>query len=463
VHGTLLENEDITMPITGKDEISLRILDSFQMGTKLKDIPSEFPVSIDQTKRLSRYYNFLNKAKENLTVVEVEKLRMIGIKALYLASLFNQKDWEGLTEILSSINESTKRDEFPLLVQALQEKRERIRRFQLETESKLNRLARRELELQQLEESIKETTEKIKQEQKFLEKYPAKVQQFLIKHLGIYNDKLVLARRLDSLWQKSLKKKNILEFADFVYYVKDIDALVENYLKRINRKAPLATEWDYEKEDHRNRNGDYATPFSSEYRLPSGLAVDLRSSLETVEQQMKEIKTEQETIQREIKILRKTSPKSFIEAVEVTNTLSEHELKLHGELQDKALKWLYNKGYVAASEVTLPNGRRADAIGFDENGRIVIVEVKVSAADFRQDEKWQSYLDYCDEFYFLLKPEARKLFYRSQIYKGVGLLEKTKNNVRIQIEHTLKHKPKEREKIQFTIAKALSKKYIYGY
>ena len=111
-----------------------------------------------------------------------------------------------------------------------------------------------------------------------------------------------------------------------------------------------------------------------------------------------------------MKQLRKTSPKSFIEAVEATNTLSAHELKLHGELQDKALKWLFNKGYIVASEVTLPNGKRADVVGYNENGHIIMIEVKVSKGDFRQDEKWTSYLDYCDEFYFLLDKEVRPVY-----------------------------------------------------
>jgi hypothetical protein len=200
-----------------------------------------------------------------------------------------------------------------------------------------------------------------------------------------------------------------------------------------------------------------------EYRLPSGLSIDLRSSLESVGEKIAEVKKERESIQTEMKQLRKTSPQSFIEAVEATNTLSAHELKLHGELQEKALKWLYNKGYVAASEVTLPNGRRTDVIGYNENGHILIVEVKVSAADFSQDEKWQTYLDYSDEFYFLLKSEVIPFYYRRKDYKSVGLLEETKNYVKIREEHLLEHNPKDREKVHFMISKVLSKKYVYGY
>jgi hypothetical protein len=344
----------------------------------------------------------------------------------------------------------------------LQEKRQRISDFQQEIYRKLNHLSQREKELQQIEEKIKETQKRIKEETSYLNKYPENAQIFLINHLGIYKDKLVLAKRLDSLWQKSLKKKGILVYSDweFIWYVKDLDGMVSDYLKRTSRNVPLPTEWNYDKEENRSRNSGYYPPESPGYRLPKGLATDLRSSIEDVEEKMKSIENERKTIQKEMKQLRKTSPKSFIEAVEATITLSAHELKLHGELQDKALKWLYNKGYIAASEVTFPNGKRVDVIGYNENGHIVIIEVKASAADFRQDEKWQTYLEYCDEFYFFPKASARSVYYQNKEFKGIGLLEETKNNLRVLKDHTTVHKAKEREKIQFVIGKMLSKKYV---
>lgn len=51
-------------------------------------------------------------------------------------------------------------------------------------------------------------------------------------------------------------------------------------------------------------------------------------------------------------------------------------------------------------EVGLPNGRRADLMGLDDKGYLVIVEIKVSKADFLGDMKWPEYLDYCDRFYW---------------------------------------------------------------
>lgn len=52
------------------------------------------------------------------------------------------------------------------------------------------------------------------------------------------------------------------------------------------------------------------------------------------------------------------------------------------------------------AEMPLRCGRRADLMGVDPKGRIVIVEIKVSRADLLGDGKWPDYLDYCDRFYW---------------------------------------------------------------
>lgn len=192
----------------------------------------------------------------------IAKFESIGMKVLHLSPLFKSKDWEGLAEILSSIDGNTKRDDFPLLIAALQEKRQRVHDFQLEIEQNLQELKCREKELQKLEYTLKVTQQRINDEVEFLQKYPSVIQTFLLNHLGIYNDKLVLSRRLDSLWQKSLKKKGILRYEpiEYIWYIEDLDDFVTDYLSRINRKTPFATEWDVNKEEKRTKNGYYATP-----------------------------------------------------------------------------------------------------------------------------------------------------------------------------------------------------------
>jgi len=56
------------------------------------------------------------------------------------------------------------------------------------------------------------------------------------------------------------------------------------------------------------------------------------------------------------------------------------------------------------SEMPLRSGRRADLMGVDPRGHVVIVEIKVSRADLLGDTKWPEYLDHCDRFYWGLAP-----------------------------------------------------------
>ncbi|MEE4153175.1 MAG: MmcB family DNA repair protein [Erythrobacter sp.] len=55
-------------------------------------------------------------------------------------------------------------------------------------------------------------------------------------------------------------------------------------------------------------------------------------------------------------------------------------------------------------EMALPGGRRADLMGVDAKGLIVIVEIKVSRGDLLGDAKWPDYLEFCDRFYWGLPP-----------------------------------------------------------
>lgn len=58
------------------------------------------------------------------------------------------------------------------------------------------------------------------------------------------------------------------------------------------------------------------------------------------------------------------------------------------------------RGFVSMAEFRLASGRRADVLAMDDAGTVVIVEVKSCVADFRADQKWPEYRDWCDVFYF---------------------------------------------------------------
>jgi hypothetical protein len=61
--------------------------------------------------------------------------------------------------------------------------------------------------------------------------------------------------------------------------------------------------------------------------------------------------------------------------------------------------------FESLSEITLGNGRRADVLAIGRAGEIWIVEIKSSIADFRADQKWPEYREYCDALLFAVAPD----------------------------------------------------------
>lgn len=68
-------------------------------------------------------------------------------------------------------------------------------------------------------------------------------------------------------------------------------------------------------------------------------------------------------------------------------------------------------------EVPLKNGRRADLMGIDAKGLIVIVEIKVARADLLGDAKWPDYLAFCDRFYWGLPPALDRAPLEGELYR----------------------------------------------
>lgn len=63
-------------------------------------------------------------------------------------------------------------------------------------------------------------------------------------------------------------------------------------------------------------------------------------------------------------------------------------------------RMLADRGIRSMLEFTLANGRRADLLGLNDDGEVTIIEVKSGIVDFRTDQKWRDYLEYCDRFFF---------------------------------------------------------------
>lgn len=68
-------------------------------------------------------------------------------------------------------------------------------------------------------------------------------------------------------------------------------------------------------------------------------------------------------------------------------------------------------------EMPLRNGRRADLMGIDPRGHIVIIEIKTARGDLLGDGKWPDYLDFCDRFYWGLAPELDRACLESAAFR----------------------------------------------
>lgn len=84
---------------------------------------------------------------------------------------------------------------------------------------------------------------------------------------------------------------------------------------------------------------------------------------------------------------------------------SEAALQAAQAIARGTARLLADMGFASLAEVPLANGRRADLMAIDGAGLVGIVEVKSGAADFRADQKWPDYLDYCERFYFAVAPD----------------------------------------------------------
>ena len=89
-----------------------------------------------------------------------------------------------------------------------------------------------------------------------------------------------------------------------------------------------------------------------------------------------------------------------------------------GELARGVTRLFGDLGQASLAELPLGNGRRVDVIALDRGGRLTVVEIKTTAADYRSDRKWQEYVPYCDAFYFAV-PED---FDRALLPDGVGVM-----------------------------------------
>ncbi len=68
-------------------------------------------------------------------------------------------------------------------------------------------------------------------------------------------------------------------------------------------------------------------------------------------------------------------------------------------------RMLRQAGFAWIPELPLVTGRRVDIIAVNKTGLISVIEIKSSVADFRADNKWHEYREFCDRLYFAVTPD----------------------------------------------------------
>jgi hypothetical protein len=83
-----------------------------------------------------------------------------------------------------------------------------------------------------------------------------------------------------------------------------------------------------------------------------------------------------------------------------------------------ACRLMRQTGHSVLLEMPLPDGRRADIFAVARDGSLTIVETKSSIEDWRVDDKWPDYLNWCDLLYVAVPVD----FPQSLIPEEIGLI-----------------------------------------
>jgi hypothetical protein len=111
-------------------------------------------------------------------------------------------------------------------------------------------------------------------------------------------------------------------------------------------------------------------------------------------------------------------PVTDASAPEPIETMDGRQSQAAAEIARGTGRLLASLGLASVPELPLPNGRRADLMAIDRAGEIWIVEIKSSIEDFRADQKWPEYREYCDRLWFAVAP----LFPRDVLPEATGII-----------------------------------------
>ncbi|MFS0882895.1 MmcB family DNA repair protein [Metabacillus niabensis] len=448
--------------ITGKeeDQLTFKIINELENGLRVSEVPERYPISLDQAKRISRYKNMLIETKGKISPDAYKNLIHLGMKSLYLGSLFREGDWEGLNDILLSITSEVKRRDLTLLIEELHKKRQKNKDIQEEINILRNEF-RRDIKL--LESQLKRLNEQTKEINyifDLINKYSVLVRKVFLDGVGFLKGKLVLMKIFNPDWLQTMLQDGIIKYDDqeLGYIIVNTIGLLDFYENKVDNGTII--------------NSFKAESVNLDVVNNMNLTGSLREAKESIKKEISNIKQQKKNIEQKLKNINQSKANIIIESKDIKHVLSLKEIELQRQLKNQGLKWLYNQEYAVVDDFTLPNKKIVDVIGYSKNGKVIVIDVKTSMKDWNNDKNWTETLKYCDEFYFLVNNEIYKKFNKGansfwkdneRFRDAVGILVVDETNkltlVEPSIGHMKIHHPTE---LLFEISMMTSGNYVLG-
>lgn len=414
------------------DKKQLKALELIKEGVKLVNISEDLNLSINVVKKLSRL-DKMYKQLEDLKIDEeyIEMFKNMNFKALELSNLIKSKDVELIKEVIQATKD-IKNTDIKTIVEDVKNKKNDVDKLKNEIENRNQEKKDIKNKLKKIEKQAK-TSNKLEYELFFKSNLEENILEFFKTHIKKDDTNYFLVKRVVPSFQTSLKNKKIIELIEYEWQIHNLRAFVEQCCKRFaNNKPVLWKDWSKFK-----NSAVYCTPYKSYYVTNDTYknydfkdVLNIFNDIET----LKNLKIRLKEIDKEIKDLKTVKTNTYKQNTYLVNKFSANDIEKHRLMQDVICKHYYNKNYIAIPELSV-NKFRFDCFCYNRIGNIEIVEVKNSRNDFKNDNKYLNYLNYCNKLYFALNKEIKieeKDLERLQ-QEGVGLLTIDLSNSSIEM------------------------------
>lgn len=229
--------------LNGKDPISLQVISAFDRNVKLADISEQYDLTLDQVKRIKRFYNYSQKIHTMLGSELGSIYEALGTKGLVLSKYIKENDTNAIQELLSVSPAHVTRDKLIQLSGQYDEKMKRMHQYE---NAYIQHLADRDILEQKIEAAMFELSEI---------KVAAKLSDTPIKEYS--DEEITQLETFINTTQKELNKLNdetktiysdlkaikTSHIQSFEESSIEVDVLSEREIKRHRHLQSLAMKW----------------------------------------------------------------------------------------------------------------------------------------------------------------------------------------------------------------------------